>query len=40
MKRLFTLFLSLLTLGSVLLLGVHIGQTKEKAKIPEFQEEE
>jgi len=40
MKRFVTYVLALMTLGSVLLLGVHIGQAKEKAKIPEFQEED
>jgi len=40
MKNFFKFLFTILTLGSILFLGVHIGKEKEKAKIPKFQEEE
>jgi hypothetical protein len=39
MKGFFKFLLTLVTLGSVFLLGFQLGQEKEKAKIPKFQEE-
>mgnify|MGYP000930319238 FL=1 len=39
MKKLLKLLLILTTIFSMFLVGLHVGQEKEKARIPKFQDD-
>ncbi|HOJ26450.1 MAG TPA: hypothetical protein PLP94_04525 [Candidatus Saccharicenans sp.] len=40
MKKLLKLLLILTTIFSMFLVGFHVGQEKEKARIPKFQDDQ